>query len=111
MGWNIRLRTTLKEHHKAESLLQKRHRLVLELLKAIPSQTRDRIAVFLDVSVATTRQLLRLMEDLSDIHSRPHPMQKKTKLYYTGTSPTKLTRHLVSNNTVSLIAKASIPIN
>lgn len=81
-------RTTPKEHQKAGSLLEKRQERVLELLKLNPGQTRDQIASSLDVSVATARQLLRPMEDLGDIHSRPHPMRNKTKLYYIGIAPT-----------------------
>lgn len=91
-------RTTLKEERKAESLFQKRHRLVLELLKASPGQTKEAIAVFLDISVATARQLLRSLEDLGNIHSRPHPSQNRTKLYYMGTAPVDTNRGAAASN-------------
>lgn len=81
-------RTTPNNHQKADSSLQKRQRLVLELLKVNPGQTKEAIASCLNISFATARQLLRSLEELGDIHSRPHPMKNRTKLYYTGAAPT-----------------------
>lgn len=103
-------RTTPNNHQKADSSLQKRQRLVLELLKVNPGQTKEAIASCLNVSVATARQLLRSLEDLGDIHSRPHPMKNRTKLYYTGAAPTNPGRGATSNQSLSVRSSRSAPL-
>jgi DNA-binding CsgD family transcriptional regulator len=79
-------RATPNNQKKADSLHSRQQR-VLALLKQSPGQTRDAIASHLDVSVATTLQLLRHLEKSGGIHHYPHPVQNKTKLYYAGSSP------------------------
>lgn len=78
-------RATKTSSKKVDTLQERRER-VLQLLSKSPGQTRDALAPQLGVSFATTRQLLRSLEENGDIHSRPHPMRNKTKLYYTASS-------------------------
>lgn len=98
-----------KTSSKKGDTLQERRERVLQLLSKSPGQTRDAIAVFVDVSEATARQLLRSLEDLGDIHSRPHPMKNRTKLYYTGTAPTNTDRGATCDQSLSVRSNRSAP--
>lgn len=77
-----------KTNSKKVDSLQQRQESVLTRLEQSPGQTREVIASRLEVSVATTGQLLRKLEKSGDIHRCPHPYQNKTKLYYVGTPTT-----------------------
>ena len=87
-GGEIYKNGVAKTNPKKGDVLQKRQEMVLQLLENSPGQTRDSLASHLDLSVATVRQLLNLLEKQGKIHHRPHPMQNKTKLYYVGAAPT-----------------------
>lgn len=102
-------RATKTSSKKVDTLLERRER-VLQLLSKSPGQTRDAIAFQLEVSVATARQLLRLLEDNGDIHHLPHPMRNKTRLYYIGTPPSNPSTGAASNQKSKLVAPTVPPL-
>ncbi|MBW4639099.1 MAG: hypothetical protein KME05_12845 [Gloeocapsa sp. UFS-A4-WI-NPMV-4B04] len=86
---------------KADSLLLRQEKL-LTLLVDSPGQRKETLAVQLSVSVATVGQLLRKLEKEGQIYHRTHPMQNRTRLYYTGTAPTNTQRGTADNPTKSV---------
>ena len=86
---------------KADSLLLRQENLLTILVNS-PGQRKESLAEQLCVSVATVRQLLRKLEKEGKIYHRPHPMENRTKLYYTGAAPTNTQRATADNPSKSV---------